>query len=307
MSAVTRKKQEMSPEQAGTYLLGVLLAGVRTGIYRILFNFYVISQGYEEGLITVLITASVMATAASVLPLSYIVDYFGKKESLIFSIVGTLISLLTMVLFPSRILFLMMNMILGMCQAMTQVSIGPGETRLMSMLDRIIYYSLPLGFATAVNYVAAYLPQWIDFSRVTNNSQIVLMSIVAGAMMAFLLVDAKYNSHARKKTPKAVYLRLNVGGLSIPLITDEDGEEYDEDYDYIDSIAEQVNFVLQGVLLKEKYDGPAITVTENDDGDLVIAIEGGQEYIGVDTMPEGKTKELLKKATDIWVEGFLKE
>jgi MFS family permease len=307
MTVLSRKKQELSPEQAGSYLLGVLLAGVRTGIYRILFNFYVLSQGYEEGLITILITASVMATTASVLPLSYIVDYFGKKESLIFSIAGTILSLVIMVIFPSRLLFLMMNMILGMCQALTQVSIGPAETRLMTLLDRVLYYSVPLAFATGVNYAVAYLPNWFTVGRghMSYESELTVIGVIA--IILFVFIDGQYNSHAQKRAPKSVYLRLNVGGLSIPLITDEDGEEYQEDHDYIDSIAEQVNFLLQGVLLKEEYDGPAITVVENEVGDLVISIEGVGDYIGVDALPEGKTKEYLKRASDLWVEGFLKE
>lgn len=307
MATTTRRREDLNPEQAGAYLVGVLLAGLRTGIYRILFNFYVLNQGYEEGLITVLITASVMATAASILPLSYIVDYVGKKPSLIFSIGGTIISVAVMFLFPSRIVFLMLNMMLGMFLALTQVSMGSDDTRYMKLIDRVMYYSLPFAFSAAVNYLISYLPGWLGFISGSSafDNELILVGIVGVGL--FVLLDSKYNQQVRQTTPRRVIARFNVGAISIPLIVENDEGEFPEPFNPFDSIAEQVNFLLQGVLTGAGYDGPPITITENLEGDLTISMGDGKEYLGVDNMPEGREKEWVQRATNLWVEQNLKE
>ncbi|MEE4194532.1 MAG: hypothetical protein V2J07_04965 [Anaerolineae bacterium] len=306
MTRLTRNRDELSPEQIGTYLLGVLLAGVRVAIYRILFNVYVLSRGFEEGLITVLITASAMAMVVSVLPLSYIVDFTGKKRALIFSIVGTIAVVLIMVIFPNRWVFLFLNMFLGMFQALTQVSLGSEDSRYMTLLDRVMYYSLPLAFSVAVNYASAYLPNWIEMlpGSLSYDSELALIAVVMVGV--FVFVDGQYNSHTAKRTPRRVIARLNVGGFSIPLIIDDD-ELQEPDFDPLDTIAEQVNFLLQGVLTKAEYAGPSVTIVENEDGDLVFVFEGEGEYIGINDVPEGEAKELIRKAVDLWTAGHLRE
>lgn len=293
-------QKKLSPEQTGSYLLGVLLAGVRTGIYRLLFNFYVISLGYEEGLITVFITASVMSMAISVLPLSYIVDYAGKRYSLIFSIIGTVMSLLIMILFPSRLLFLMLNMILGTCQALTQVSLGSENSRYMKLMDRFIYYSLPLAFAIFTNYAISYLPNWLGFGRDISDSQIEFIFIGIVALAIFIYADSQYNNQMRTKTPRRVVMRLTVGNTSIPIMVRE--EEEDEVLPPIQSIADQVNMVLQGMLQQENYEGPDIKIDEDFDQEVIITVEGEGTYSGVEQMPEGEARALVQRATDRWVE-----
>ena len=295
-----RRREDLIPEETGLYLLGALLAGIRTGVYRLLFNYYVVHRGYEEGLITVLITASVMAMVISVLPMSYLVDFAGKKRSLYMGIGGTFLCLLIMVLFPSRWVFLIFNILLGMYQALTQVSLGSEDTRYLRLFERVIYYLPSLVLVTLTNYAAIYIPQWIQgfdgFSGYEN--QLYIVGLVSVAL--FVFIDGLYTQHMSGTTPKRVISRFSIGGTTIPLIIDS--EEEDEEILPFDSVAEQVNFILQGVLLDEDYTGPEIHITENFDGDLLIVVGEREEYLGVEYMPEGTEKTLVQRATDLWVE-----
>jgi hypothetical protein len=306
MTTLKRRREDLVPEQIGMYLLGVVLVGVRTAIYRILFNYYVLNLGYEEGLITVLITASVMAMAVSVLPLSYIVDFVGRRSSLIFSISGTILTLVVMLLFPSRWVFLLLNMSLGMFQALTQVSLGSDDSRYMKLFDRVVYYSLPLAFSVAMSYVSSYLPEWLGLTLSSMNDQTIVTLVFVTVIGGLVFVENQYNHHTRQTTPRRVIARLNVGSISIPLIVDE-GDEFEEEFTPFDSVAEQVNFVLQGILLEDEYSGPEILITENLDGDLVIVVEDEGSYLGVGQMPEGDAKTFVQRATDHWVEQNYKE
>jgi MFS family permease len=52
------------------------------GIIRLLFNFYVLSLGYDEALLGKLITTSNSTALLLALPMGYIVDIWGRKQAL---------------------------------------------------------------------------------------------------------------------------------------------------------------------------------------------------------------------------------
>jgi MFS family permease len=64
------------------YLLSVLLIGATMGVFRLLFNFYVLSLGYDEALLGKLITTSNSAALLLALPMGYIVDIWGREQAL---------------------------------------------------------------------------------------------------------------------------------------------------------------------------------------------------------------------------------
>ena len=72
------------------YLVSVLLTGATMGGYRLLFNFYVLSLDYDEGLLGNLITTSNMTALLVALPMGYLADLLGRKNSLLLS--GVLMS-----------------------------------------------------------------------------------------------------------------------------------------------------------------------------------------------------------------------
>jgi hypothetical protein len=59
---------------ARLYLLNVILVGAAMGVFRLLFNFYVLSLGYDEALLGNLITASSFSALFAALPMGYLAD-----------------------------------------------------------------------------------------------------------------------------------------------------------------------------------------------------------------------------------------
>ena len=65
------------------YLLSVMLIGAAMGVFRLLFNFFVLSLGYDEALLGKLITTSNTTALLLALPMGYIVGIWGRKQALV--------------------------------------------------------------------------------------------------------------------------------------------------------------------------------------------------------------------------------
>src|SRR4030042_7189301 len=94
---------------ARLYLINVIIAGAAMGIFRLLFNFYVLSLGYDEALLGNLITTSSLTALIAALPMGYMADQLGRKRSLIISAAAISLSILAMVLWPSPTMFCLMT------------------------------------------------------------------------------------------------------------------------------------------------------------------------------------------------------
>jgi predicted MFS family arabinose efflux permease len=54
------------------------------GVFRLIFNFYALSLGFDEALLGNLITTSSFVALIAALPMGYLADVIGRKASLIF-------------------------------------------------------------------------------------------------------------------------------------------------------------------------------------------------------------------------------
>ena len=68
---------------ARKYLMGIMIYGAATGVYQLLFNFYVLSLGYNEAVLGNLVTARSATTLIVALPVGYLADRIGRKLALI--------------------------------------------------------------------------------------------------------------------------------------------------------------------------------------------------------------------------------
>ncbi|MFN7035903.1 MAG: MFS transporter [Bellilinea sp.] len=150
---------------ARLYLTSVILTGAAMGVYRLLFNFYVLSLGYDEALLGTLITTSSLTALLSALPMGYLVDNIGHKTALV---VGTAVMGLAvgvMVIFPSALTFVLMNIVLGLAQSLTGVTMGPFLMENSGEKERTYLFSFTSGLQMASaffgNWVGGYLPTWI--------------------------------------------------------------------------------------------------------------------------------------------------
>jgi len=69
---------------ARLYLASVVILGAAIGVYRLLFNFYVLSLGYDQALLGTLVTTSSLTALIAAMPLGYLIDIIGQKRALIF-------------------------------------------------------------------------------------------------------------------------------------------------------------------------------------------------------------------------------
>ena len=107
------------------YLVSVILAGMTMGVFRLLFNFFVLSLGYNEDVLGNLITVSNTTALILALPMGYLVDKWGKKPSLITRNFLLASAIGVMALFPSISIFYIMNGVFGIAQALGSVAMGP--------------------------------------------------------------------------------------------------------------------------------------------------------------------------------------
>jgi MFS family permease len=154
---------------ARLYLVSALLTGAALGVYRLLFNFYVLSLGYDERLLGQLITITSMTALLVALPMGYLSDIIGRKWSLLLGGGSVSIAVIMMVMFPSVPMFYAMNMLMGVGQSLSAVTMSPFLMENSGEKERTYLFSLSVGLQTAAasvgNWVGGYLPTWVAQSR----------------------------------------------------------------------------------------------------------------------------------------------
>ncbi|MGQ9492097.1 MAG: MFS transporter, partial [Anaerolineae bacterium] len=150
---------------ARLYLLNVVVTGTAFGVFRLLFNFFVLSQGYDEALLGSLVTASSLTALIVALPMGYLADLLGRKRSLISSgtVVGMAVAI--MVLRPVPAVLYAMNILLGAAQSLAGVTMSPFLMENSSERERTYLFSFSSGLqmasASVGNWIGGSLPGWV--------------------------------------------------------------------------------------------------------------------------------------------------
>jgi MFS family permease len=142
---------------ARLYLVSALLTGAALGVYRLLFNFYMLSLGYDERLLGQLITTTSMTALLVALPMGYLSDMIGRKWSLILGGASVVAAILTMVLLPSIPMFFAMNMLMGAGQSLSAVTMSPFLMENSGIQERTYLFSLSVGLQTAAGAVGNWV------------------------------------------------------------------------------------------------------------------------------------------------------
>ncbi len=156
--------QAFSPN-ARLYLTSVMLTGASMGVFRLLFNFYVVSLGYDNALVGRLITASSLAALFAALPMGYLADLLGRKRSLLIGTATVSLAVLGMVMFPAERMLFAMSALSGMGQSLLGVSMAPFLMENSGEKERTYLFSFSSGLQMASafvgNWLGGYLPSWI--------------------------------------------------------------------------------------------------------------------------------------------------
>ncbi len=63
---------------ARLYLSSVIITGAAMGVFRLLFNFYILSLGYDEALLGKLVTTNSLTALIVALPSGFLADRMGR-------------------------------------------------------------------------------------------------------------------------------------------------------------------------------------------------------------------------------------
>ncbi len=150
---------------ARLYLINVIITGVSMGVYRLLFNFYALSFGFDEALLGRLITTASFTALIAALPMGYLADLIGRKFSLVLGGLFIGLSVFGIVLFPNEPMFYAMNILSGIAQSLWGITMAPFLVENSGEEERTYLFSFSQGLqmfsAFAGNWVGGYLPSWM--------------------------------------------------------------------------------------------------------------------------------------------------
>ncbi len=151
------------------YLLNVIITGAAMGVFRLIFNFYVLSLGFDEALLGNLITASSFVALLAALPMGYLADTIGRKASLIISAALLGASILAMAIWQSEGMFYAMNIVSGIAQSLAGVTMSPFLMENSDESERTYLFSFGQGLmmtmASVGSWVGGYLPTWVGSAQ----------------------------------------------------------------------------------------------------------------------------------------------
>lgn len=212
---------------ARMYLFNVIITGGVMGIFRLLFNFFVLSLGYDEALLGNLITTSSFVALIAALPLGYLADLIGRKASLILSGVLLSLSILAMAASPSAAMFYSMNIVSGIAQSLGGVTMSPFLMENSDEHERTYLFSfgqgLQMTMASVGNWIGGYLPTWMgrlqDVTATSSGaygSSVFIVGIGAAAAIIPLLF---LTSPKLTKSQRAVFAPFQYAAQNPGLLT----------------------------------------------------------------------------------------
>jgi len=175
------------------YLVSVVLTGATMGAFRLLFNFYVLSlgEGFDEALLGNLITTSNTTALLVAIPMGFLIDRIGRKNSLLVRTIMLSVAVGVMAVWPSRPVFFMMNVVFGVAMSIGSVVTGPFMMENSDENERAYLFSFGSGLRMAAqsvgNWVGGYLPLWLgSYQGVDPESS----SAYAGALLVIGVVSS---------------------------------------------------------------------------------------------------------------------
>jgi MFS family permease len=175
---------------ARLYLVYAVIAGVAMGIYRLIFNFYILSLGFDEKLVGNLVTTTSIAALVFALPMGYLADTIGRKNSLLIAAVLVSFSIGMMVIWPTAFIFYAMNILSGIAQSLAAVTMSPFLMENSGAHERTYLFSFSSGIqmvaASVGNWIGGYLPSWVanlrDIDPLSSQAYGVSIMVVAVAL-----------------------------------------------------------------------------------------------------------------------------
>ncbi|HEX6384269.1 MAG TPA: MFS transporter [Anaerolineae bacterium] len=150
---------------ARLYLLNLVISSVAFGVYALLFNFYVLSLGYDEALLGRLLSANSTAALIGAVPAGYASDRLGRKVSLLISGLVTALAVAGMVVWSNVPGLVAMNVLMGLAQSLGAVTLAPFLMENSGDEERTYLFSFTFSLQMIVGMVGFWiggrLPGWL--------------------------------------------------------------------------------------------------------------------------------------------------
>lgn len=220
---------------ARRYLLYMVFFGVGTGVFRLLYNFYVLSLGYDESLLGTLITTNNTTSLLAAIPMGYLADRLGRKRALLTAATTYAAGVIVMVAFPFTPIFFAMNFVLGLAGSLSTVTQSPFLMENSGEEERTYLFSLSFGLRMtamfAGNWLGGYLPSWLGLWQGVEATSSTAYGLALGAIALAVLFGlaplsrirtGEFSGGAdRSEFLPLAYLRKNArafGRLVLPLL-----------------------------------------------------------------------------------------
>lgn len=212
---------------ARLYLLNVVITGAAFGVFRLLFNFFVLSYGYDEALLGSLVTASSLTALIVALPMGYLADLLGRKRSLLLSAALMSVAVAIMVAWPTTAALYAMNILLGAAQSLAGVTMSPFLMENSSEQERTYLFSFSAGLqmasASVGNWIGGSLPTWVGnwqgVSAVSSAAYGGSLLIVAGAASLGLVPLILLQTPRLERSERSVFAPLSYASAHPALLS----------------------------------------------------------------------------------------
>lgn len=159
------KRLRQFQPNARRYLLSVVLTGAAMGIYKLLFNFFVLSLGHNEAFIGKLISLNHASIIVVAILSAVLMSKVRRKWVLSGGILFTAVSVVTMVFVPDRRVILLMSAFFGGSQCLMRISIAPFLMESSGEEERTYLFSTAFALQMAAmflgNWAGGRLPGWL--------------------------------------------------------------------------------------------------------------------------------------------------
>jgi MFS family permease len=163
---VTRYAQQLkrfSPN-AQYFLLSTVITGVSFSIYQLIFNLFIVSQGYSRAFLGSLQSMPNLVALICTIPAGVVVDIIGRKRSMLIAAVLRTLATLGIVVAPGPGWLEVSVIGFGIAQSLAMVSSAPFMMENSSPEERNALFSANFGLQTLVGFVGTlvggYLPTW---------------------------------------------------------------------------------------------------------------------------------------------------
>ncbi len=212
---------------ARKYLIGTIIYGSAIGVYQLLFNFYVLSLGYNEAVLGNLVTARSATSLIVALPMGYLANRIGHKRAFILGHSGMGVAILMMVLYPSVPIFVVMNIVIGLAQSLTAITMGPFLMENSGETERTYLFSFSSGLSMTASsigqWVGGYLPMWagtrLSVSATSATAYawalgIIVIGVAVSLIPIFMISQNRAKDSNLASFAPINYMRKNPGKLN---------------------------------------------------------------------------------------------